>query len=585
MKSSVSTDINPNSVMDVAIVGGGVAGAYCAYRLMSKAAEESRKKRGGREKLDVQLFEISDRIGGRLWSRRFPEVPTYPAELGGMAFNDMMQNVFGLCAKELDLPMRSFVTYDNVYLQYLRSHRFPNEAYTPEGEIPPDYYPNVIPYWLKESERGKTPGTIIMDMINRALPPELRVLLAAYQKEAAAGNVREALNAYSLFEDSLRLARISCEAEASVCNEPFYETGFWDLMNQSLGIEAYYLVYQAGGLNTMTKNWNCYDAVLYYTSFGSRPFKQLTDGYQTLPVTLVEKFRENGGTVHLGERLYYVGRVNGETGPIKQPIGTVPDDGSGDDLLELVFGPPVSSVRTRVFARNVILAMPQFALKQLDSESIIFRSVHSALSLNTVTSHASSKFFLTYDRPWWKEIEYAPGKYIVDGRSVTDLPMRQCLYVGNEPDDGPALLMGSYDDGPFAGYWDGYNYGSQWGPVMPNEFQGVVPTRPMLKDISRQLCAVHGRELPRSRAAIFHDWSQAPFGGAWHFWNPRVRSWVTIPGIRRPIGGVNLYTCGESFSNQQGWVEGAINTAEMVLEEYFGMPRPDWVDSNYRFGP
>jgi hypothetical protein len=31
-------------------------------------------------------------------------------------------------------------------------------------------------------------------------------------------------------------------------------------------------------------------------------------------------------------------------------------------------------------------------------------------------------------------------------------------------------------------------------------------------------------------------------------------------------------------------VEGAINTAEMTLETYFGLPRPEWAPKDYDFG-
>ena len=32
-----------------------------------------------------------------------------------------------------------------------------------------------------------------------------------------------------------------------------------------------------------------------------------------------------------------------------------------------------------------------------------------------------------------------------------------------------------------------------------------------------------------------------------------------------PIDGVPLYICGEAYSNWHGWVEGALETADLVL--------------------
>jgi hypothetical protein len=46
-----------------------------------------------------------------------------------------------------------------------------------------------------------------------------------------------------------------------------------------------------------------------------------------------------------------------------------------------------------------------------------------------------------------------------------------------------------------------------------------------------------------------------------------------------------VYVCGESYALDQGWVEGAVNTAERVLETYFDLDRPGWVAGDYSFGP
>ena len=59
--------------LDVAIIGGGVAGAYCGWRLTSD-----------KPKLKTALFEYGQRIGGRLFSATLPGAKHVPCELGGM---------------------------------------------------------------------------------------------------------------------------------------------------------------------------------------------------------------------------------------------------------------------------------------------------------------------------------------------------------------------------------------------------------------------------------------------------------------------------------------------------------------------
>ena len=82
-------DAMSQDVLDVAIVGGGVSGCYCGYRLLTAdpaiPALQDIRRASGRNSLSVALFEASDRIGGRLWSYRFPETPSLVADMGGMA--------------------------------------------------------------------------------------------------------------------------------------------------------------------------------------------------------------------------------------------------------------------------------------------------------------------------------------------------------------------------------------------------------------------------------------------------------------------------------------------------------------------
>src|SRR4051812_6764275 len=86
--------------LDVAIVGGGVAGAYTAWRL-------------GRAQpnLRIRLFEMSDRIGGRLRSVAFPQAPQLVGELGGMRFLEAHRHVFNV-VKSLGLPQRGYPVFE-----------------------------------------------------------------------------------------------------------------------------------------------------------------------------------------------------------------------------------------------------------------------------------------------------------------------------------------------------------------------------------------------------------------------------------------------------------------------------------------
>ena len=122
-RAGASTDI------DVAIVGGGVAGTYAAWRL---ASEQPR--------LRIALFEMSDRIGGRLRSIAFPEAPHLVGETGGMRFLPAHRHVFNL-VRQLGLPARGFPVIEPQEHLALRGRNF---TYAEAGQ-PTKLFPYNIP--------------------------------------------------------------------------------------------------------------------------------------------------------------------------------------------------------------------------------------------------------------------------------------------------------------------------------------------------------------------------------------------------------------------------------------------------------
>jgi monoamine oxidase len=113
---------------------------------------------------------------------------------------------------------------------------------------------------------------------------------------------------------------------------------------------------------------------------------------------------------------------------------------------------------------------------------------------------------------------------------------------------------------------------------------GAPLIAPVGDDLTKQLDAVHGLTLPQPYTSLAIDWSRDPYGAAWHIWRPGERSWEIMPRIRRPITGLPLSIVGEAWSTEAGWIEGALNTAEHVLEEQYGLARPSWLPASHVIG-
>jgi hypothetical protein len=95
---------------------------------------------------------------------------------------------------------------------------------------------------------------------------------------------------------------------------------------------------------------------------------------------------------------------------------------------------------------------------------------------------------------------------------------------------------------------------------------------------------VPGAPPPKPTAVIgtyYHDWSLDPYGAGYHAWAAHFKAWEVMDEVRRPMRDRHVYICGEAYSNAQGWVEGALCTAESMLEEFFGLRRIDGLPSEY----
>jgi monoamine oxidase len=56
--------------------------------------------------------------------------------------------------------------------------------------------------------------------------------------------------------------------------------------------------------------------------------------------------------------------------------------------------------------------------------------------------------------------------------------------------------------------------------------------------------------------------------------------------MRKPVPGLDIHIVGEAYSFGQGWVEGSLDTAESMLQDFFGVKPPTWLtDPDYPLLP
>jgi lysine 2-monooxygenase len=156
-------------------------------------------------------------------------------------------------------------------------------------------------------------------------------------------------------------------------------------------------------------------------------------------------------------------------------------------------------------------------------------------------------------------------------------------------------MMVSYNDLQSVPFWKGFERDAPFqgyrarfverraSPVPPSAFDATQGMVNMAQLLVRE---IHGQKtLPLPYSALYHDWTEDPYGGGWHKWKPGVRFDRVMKTMRRPVPSEAIHICGEAYSNYQGWVEGALQTAELMLEEHFNLPRPSWIPPDYDLGP
>lgn len=544
--------VAPDEILDVAIVGGGVAGTYCAWRLSHDAPPTARGDRP-----TIALFEGSDRIGGRLLSLTPPGMPHLVAEMGGMRYLSTHPLVSALVEKKLRLEHRPVSTVgapdptlEQCYA-YLRDTRLQMKDLTD---------PAKVPYQLADHEKGQNPNALIGYALNK-LSPELSKLSGQ--------------------------ALIDYLQTATIEGRPLHHWGFWNLLDRALSSEAFDFARDCGGFDFYLLNLNAVNMIR--EMLGVQPgtvFNQVIKGYEQVPLTLCKRFQQAGGQVLLQHRL--------------QAFDTalLPDGSPGVKLTFQAeshgWGPFAGGEPRQVYARSLILAMPRRALELLDpTGKVLNRSVYRLIQ--SVTPVPMLKIWLCYETPWWETLGLSQG------HAITDLPIRQCWYWGVEgdqpgadPTNRHALILAAFDDTLNADFWAGLRdvehlprftlksraEGRQSAASRRWAAYRQRATGLLVDEVHLQLMEVHGMtDAPKPYDAAFIDWAEDPYGGAIHAWNINTHSWELAPKLTQPHPPAPVYICGEAYSQNQGWVEGALETAETVLQSHFHLAAPDWVKS------
>jgi hypothetical protein len=250
---------------------------------------------------------------------------------------------------------------------------------------------------------------------------------------------------------------------------------------------------------------------------------------------------------------------------------------------------------------HVILALPRSPLVRLSEN---FPEDIRTEKLDSVIGFPLLKAFLVLRDPWWHDVPVPPdldakekhlvetGKIpIMSHRNASTVPTRELHYfVRRDGRRRPTGMVMLYTDHPATEYWktlvrrDGEGRHSSAAIHYPG--RDNLPLKHALLHYlgsDRRRVEKEPSGSPDERvddatslgsavdAYAIHDWSCEPFGAGCHAWKPGVRSFEVrqeLPAFALESANQrvkNVHICGEAYSDYQGFIEGALQTALDVV--------------------
>jgi monoamine oxidase len=548
----------------VVVVGGGIAGLYCAWEL------------GRHGDFAVTLLDTRHEFGGRIESGR---LDGFVAEYGPMRFEPGIQKRFvGLC-KAVDL--------------------------LDELEPFPEMTPETVE-WPKYKLDPDEEGLSTLALLKRGVLgmfEEARTAAGAKDPDAWLRGLDE-----SDFEALRRTATLN--------GIELYRRGLWNTLSEVLSHQAVMKIRDTGTFyHLIPDNPNAVEWGIFWL----RLFKP--EGRNLMAVR-----KKSGGVGEIVNRLVRMIETTCSGHVSLQRSQEVISIGHGRDPMAVgleVRDKPSGRVY-RLEADHIILALPQSPLLKLAEN---FPDQVRA-DLGSVVGVPLLKAFLVTTRPWWppdqrerpqrgagaiptRELHYdrdESGKGIVmlytdhpatefwkyfiedpahhdqaevypraDGSENLALKNALVRYLISQGQRETAARQLVESAAPEEGISRRLVEARResLNPLAESLARGLVRVfeeRPKLVEVNPELRRV--RDDMQEMTAVYdsitayaiRDWSRDPFGAAAHAWRPRAKSWEVRDNLKAfgLIGREtvkNLHICGEAYSDYQGYIEGSLRSA------------------------
>ncbi|MBM4262399.1 MAG: FAD-dependent oxidoreductase [Deltaproteobacteria bacterium] len=619
---------NPaDSQLDIAVVGGGIAGIYCCLQLQKRLNDISSgnvkealpiggkaisKEWLKKNAVAITLYEASERLGGRIetWS-----IEIKPGE-AGLATDTMPygQTDGGStdCLRAEFGPMR-IEPREQPLLNDLLSYVGITEPDSDVEDIhdlkPFPSYAAEEPAEPKFTLRGEEAEQhSLLDLLLLAMLRICELINEQLEQEAERGAAKTHATAVwnpqarkywrqFLGNSSVRRRYWKGELRDWISNltENDYDTirrrlkvndvylfdmGFWNLLSEVLSHLAVVRIRDwASYYHLIPENPNAAEWLIFWL----RAFKTSSSlrgiaGGMGLMIHEAEAKLSSDPRIVIKKK--------------HKLVRLAPDGGQ----MNLTFD--VGAGRTASFScHELFLALPKRPLEKLSLPT------KQAALLNTVVGIPLLKAFFLIDQPWWEDNRPA-------NRYAGDLPTRELHYSKSAKKTKGMIMV--YTDRPATQFWTEYITEDIAG-ADKNQGGEIFYQRIIHQEAAkiwelgdRRVTSEYDTPNPRLwrrfvqyardyehndftlnhlRACGIRDWGKEPYGGACHAWRPGQKSWEVMDELEAfslsgEKGKKHVHVCGEAYSDYQGFIEGSLRSTARVLER-LGKAQP--ANPGYRF--
>jgi len=538
---------------DVVVVGAGVAGLYCAWRLLEQ--DPSRK---------VVIVERLNRTGGRLDTdlikiKGANGVATVRDEEGGMRFNYSMRELMALngaldlCNDIVPFPMGPIPASPNYNRFSIRGRSFTVQ----ESIENPGIWSEL--YTLNENEKNKPPVEIVTEVYDK--------IVRHNNEQAPANPTPEYWQKFRL-EFKWR-GTLLCQWQlGGLLREMGYSEECITMLSHTIGFEAPFLSLANAG-----------EAFQILEDFPASPtYFTFHKGFSTLPDALKSKVKAAGGQIFLSAN---VDDIRQEGGDYCLDLTFAEQGQSASQFVE-------NGVKRRIKSTQIILAVASKSMNMLYSSSAVLNAGSQAeqllSDLQSVVDMRLLKINLYFDETWWEDTDFL-SQTIQFGGSFSDLPINSVYpfysLQGNANSENPAALT-IYCDFNNTNFWQGlqnvkpdFDSPAQQRHSLPP--QVVFPaSQAVVKEALKQMTEMFQpkKAIPDPVMTSYRLWGgESDFGYAYHQWALNANDDEIRQRLVEPL--TNIFTCNEAYSDMQGWVNGSLRSADRVLRKFDIQPLVD----------